>query len=797
MKHALLILICCGFVACYSPAKPGGEASSTPETPTPSADVPIFPHPNGWSQPERHGGYLKQREFDTAQCTLCHGAALEGQSGPSCNECHAQYPHPTDWALPRNHGAVVKQTGTANCATQCHGAQLEGGLSGVSCNDCHTIWPHPAQGWTAGTGHGEKARSLGFDACTRCHTSSADALGAAGNCNNCHGESVLHHDDDDWAKTGHGAVVDADALLNDCTQCHGNTLQGGPQPANPLLKPAPGCQECHPSYPAQHQIVGWKDTYAGHGAWLMSQPTLNYESCQLCHGQDLAGGQTAPSCYGCHRSFPHPVPAKVAGGAYTPWLEKHGAYYLAKENASAATCATANCHGVDLQGNPPNVPVEQKRIKGCGDCHLKVPHPNGWESLHGAEASLGTEKCDNCHNVKSAQPNDAALAGAGQATSCYYCHQHYPIPHRDSVTQQKNTEWTTQGDHKTAVWAAAPSGASGAQAANLAGCTTCHSVNTAGDNSCYGCHESYPHAPPSSDQNIPWGEAQGHGAFVKTAPSLDEGIAACTMCHSVKEPAEAGNKAAACFSCHDPNDKYPHAAGWYAPGDPFGGGHGPNVVTATGPSEAGCLTGCHGLAGTGGISGSTSACTTCHAAYPHESSAWGWTPPLTNLPEHAQAVLETQGTPSKDDDTLSAAQFAACSACHGGVVTVKYGQKLPLTSGEQWTMKDGQPHLQRCYACHLYPHGPMQINDEQWEWGPGYAHVIMLLDWAKAQPLDKPGFVRKTCGGTINGEGGCHQDGPNTLVNSWAKSNPTCTTLCHVIQPPPPPPGPPEPEPEP
>src|SRR3990167_6706112 len=74
-----------------------GGCASVNETektaPLPLAGESIFPHKANWGEPEQHGLFVKRALFSTAACVACHGANLEGGSGPSCRSCHDRYPH--------------------------------------------------------------------------------------------------------------------------------------------------------------------------------------------------------------------------------------------------------------------------------------------------------------------------------------------------------------------------------------------------------------------------------------------------------------------------------------------------------------------------------------------------------------------------------------------------------------------------------------------------------------------------------------------------------------------------------
>lgn len=92
-----------------------------------------------------HAGFVQQHGAAACANVYCHGANLEGATGPSCTSCHMGGPssaHPLAWANQINlHGGFVLANGTAGCRNAvCHGPNLEGVfLSGPGCNACHNF----------------------------------------------------------------------------------------------------------------------------------------------------------------------------------------------------------------------------------------------------------------------------------------------------------------------------------------------------------------------------------------------------------------------------------------------------------------------------------------------------------------------------------------------------------------------------------------------------------------------------------------------------------------------------------
>ena len=86
-----------------------------------------------------------------------------------------------------------------------------------------------------------------------------------------------------------------------CTECHGTDLRGGISKVSCFSLQFNG-QSCHASGPIGHP-AGWRDP-ALHGSVAKSQPGADsgFSSCQLCHGDDFAGGVANVSCFTAGRA---------------------------------------------------------------------------------------------------------------------------------------------------------------------------------------------------------------------------------------------------------------------------------------------------------------------------------------------------------------------------------------------------------------------------------------------------------------------------------------------------------------
>lgn len=461
----------------------------------------------GWENPEAHGKSVRSNGVtNTSACAAsCHGENLEGGIGPSCKKCHEGYPHSEGWGQKENHGAWVSANSKDACATKCHGSDLGGGLSGVSCDACHTLWPaeHKNETWQT-TLHGKKFLGLGKGACLGCHGEDWKGGKTGFGCGaTCHNSLPQHYDDALWGETGHGKyALTLGGDLADCKKCHGENFEGKVF-GEAGVSDIPACSNCHQSYPALH-TEEWKTKYEGHGKYLLVDKKDDKTECVKCHGEDYKGGGVGKGCYkeNCHVTYPHLADWSAGSG--------HGAYVLQNEkDKQQKTCATANCHGANLGGNPEGSGGAEKLVYGCSDCHYQYPHlPLAQWPLHG-KADPTLEKCKTCHG--------AILAGKGNANSCYECHKTYPDLHQQ-------TGWkTTSAGHGQAIKSGGLS---------LTDCKICHGTGLDGgvsgktcSSNDAACHSSYPH-PPAGVSNADWPLKAGHGEF-----ALKAGFPQCVACH--------------------------------------------------------------------------------------------------------------------------------------------------------------------------------------------------------------------------------------------------------------------------
>lgn len=424
--------------ACFESKAP----FSSDNGPTPDPSEVTFPHPKGYASPQSHGGELKALAFDPTACKACHGANLDGGSGPACATCHNQYPHPDGWVAPNQHGAFVSTNGVTSCATKCHNTDLSGGLSEVACVNCHQPYPH-SPNWKDPIEHGLFVKNIfnfSTSDCLKCHSGDPTAKAVA--CSTCH---ALYPHPAGWETADqHGAFAKTSGTNQCATFCHGTDLAGGnsgvacnschevyPHPeawATTALHgetmrkmgntactgchtlssdPTSVCAKCHASLPSHYSDPNWASS--DHGSYTLSLADKE-QSCTLCHGATLAGGAPSslagvdpePACNACHASYPiaHRQPTWLTNA--TTEYPDHGKAVIklagqklpdkGKDDFNTTVYANcAPCHGNLLSIDPSingipesakSISVGNTSVPTCYNCHL-YPHPSTTQTING------------------------------------------------------------------------------------------------------------------------------------------------------------------------------------------------------------------------------------------------------------------------------------------------------------------------------------------------------------------------------------------------------------------------------
>ncbi|MCB9671431.1 MAG: hypothetical protein H6734_18260 [Alphaproteobacteria bacterium] len=209
---------------------------------TGGGETPRF-HPVGWADPDVHGTEAKLRTDATLVCTSCHGEALEGGTGPSCDTCHGSPVASDAWrtdctfchgepgvseAPPRQIDGALTSAGAAFPAHRIHTDDTTLATP-FGCDTCHV---EPTSVLSPGhlfidddtPGVAEVAMAQGtWDgaSCTdTCHGAAAFPVTGTAGCGSCHSVAVVASLSGEHAEHANHAVT--------CDECHDSVT-----PANP------------------------------------------------------------------------------------------------------------------------------------------------------------------------------------------------------------------------------------------------------------------------------------------------------------------------------------------------------------------------------------------------------------------------------------------------------------------------------------------------------------------------------------------------------------------------------------
>lgn len=542
-----------------------------------------YPHAPGWNSGTVHGLVALA---DISICKDCHGNGLN-QAPPgyqTCQQCHPSYlQHESaeigvvNWDTYAGHGQYVMNdlSGDPDSCKLCHGNDYLGGLSHVSCKSCHTSFPHDAADWDTGTGHGDYVQTtLGGDLteCKGCHGNDLTGGTAGVGCTSCHA-NYPHSVVSGWSGSVHGSTALPPAGRDTCKGCHGADLLGGSSGVS--------CKSCHASFP--HDAPGWI-AGSGHGNYVQTTLSGNLASCKLCHGNDLAGGNSGVSCNTCHPGYPH--------SAQPSWSTT-GHSSAALSPATRETCKA--CHGSDFLGGSSGV--------SCKSCHPSFPHNTpGWSGYSGHGTYVMTTLGNNKNSCKLCHGSD--LAGGISGVSCFSCHTNYP----------HMAGWALPTAHGVAAYGTGK---------NSCASTNCHKSNFAGSPplipACSSCHADFPHTNPNwRNGSVGLGGNIHAMTFIVQIAGGD--TTACQECHGagynrVVPAAPTLN----CTGCH--TGGVTHGTGW-------DGGLGHGTYFSSNYDSASASTTCNDCHGTfadftdtppqtKGTLAAQSTCYSCHWAYPH------------------------------------------------------------------------------------------------------------------------------------------------------------------------------------
>lgn len=452
-------------------------------------------HPAGFAAAEVHGEELRLQRQD---CRSCHGADLTGSAAaPSCDTCHAPAT-PTAWrtdctfchgggdnttgAPPRNiDGATTPSTRfpahTAHVAStmsapmdckQCHVKAIDvlspghvfDGSPGEAENDfgaglspqgvfdpqsgCANLFCH-------GSGRaddGVVAANAGAQSCASCHPGPSSGAVAWGGMSGTH---ALH--------LGAGGAT--------CAECHGDVTTNNISIANPLLhvngfrdvaigaagftfdnasKQCAG--SCHGHPHAGQAWEGGDGSYhpTGFAAPEVHGPEmeLQRQDCRGCHGANLTGAGSAPSCDGCHTA-----------GWRTNCIGCHGGGFDLTGAPPRDLGALPGSLSASFVAHPKHVSEGVAQAFDCVQCHTKptnvmsaghafdATHEAAEVTFAGGLSPMGTfngvNTCSNNYCHGNGRVNGSYSDGGGPL-SCAGCHP--------STTSSPDLWQTMSGEHK-------------------------------------------------------------------------------------------------------------------------------------------------------------------------------------------------------------------------------------------------------------------------------------------------------------------------------------------------------------
>lgn len=497
------------------------------------------------------------------------------------------------------------------------------------------------------------------------------------------GASGLHPSG--WVDPDTGGIHPTSFLINSaaCSECHGKDFAGGITGVSCFSSSLNGIT-CHAGGPSGHP-AGWADPDAHGAAAKDIAAGLNgFAHCQICHGQDFAGGIAKKSCLdttGCH-GF-----GNSAAHSPKPWRSTFGGRSHSSSDASnAAACAV--CHGNGANSSRiPAIPAPAGTAPDCFNntlCHGVEGHVSGWAAPanHGAaaKARAGGDKgfvtCTKCHGVKydggiaeQSCLNDAGCHGAG----IFSPHQATPW-----LSSTGNTHVTTDTSNAGQCAACHTGGANSSrapQAGDPLGATGCFN-NTL-------CHAAVGH--PAG-----WSAPARHGAEAKKAPNSTTGFSSCQKCHG---SAFNSGSAPSCINnpaCHGSGVNSPHAR------KPWFSRTGGLTHTTTDPANISICAVCHTAGANSTIkppspAGGAPGCfnnTLCH---------------FHQIPFAPSATIppSLHGGEAKKDLTV-------CQTCHGTKGT---------TAFDGVTLADGSKTI-ACPSCHTFA----KAHATDWQGSGSFSH---------------------------------------------------------------------------
>ncbi len=564
---------------------------------------------------------------------------------------------------------------------ECHGANFDGGTAQSSCVECHSTIALHKEGilqTSSDNFHGKyfAANQIDMDACSMCHGSDFAGGVSSPGCVECHSTISVHQAGivDPASDAFHAKFMKSNnADLAACGSCHGTNLLGGTS--------APTCATCHTGIDV-HQTGILDGTSANFHGKFIADNNIDLSTCSSCHGSDFKGGLLATNCTTCHTTID--VHTSMT-------LESHGQYF-ADQNLDINSCSS--CHGVDFEGGD--------SAPACATCHSTINvHKEGITdpaspNFHGkymADNSADLEACASCHGID--------FTGGVAAPGCTTCHETIGV-HQDGITDSESPNF--HGKYFAG------------NDASLTECSSCHGTDFSGGmvaSGCVTCHSSINVHQDGYDDET---SDKFHGKFLG-ANNLE--LEACSTCHGTGF--EGGESAPGCITCH-PSIGI-HQDGIIETGsDNF---HSKFMLANS--FELDDCASCHGSDFTGGSSATT--CVTCH----------------NSIGVHQDGLLD------KDSDKfhgkflgVNNLELADCATCHGEDLS-------------------GGTLASNCVTCHptvgIHKDGIIDANSDNFHGKFIAANNTELTECASCHGVDFTGGSSATTCVTCHSSVGVHKEG--------------------------------------
>lgn len=315
-----------------------------------------------------------------------------------------------------------------------------------------------------------------MDQCKTCHGQTFTGGRTEVNCAKCHSGIPIHTNDSllvPGSSNFHGFYFKASSMpLSSCRSCHGSEFQG--------KGAAISCSQCHSSVDVHKAGIVDPVSPNFHGKYFQTHSFNDLLKCKSCHGENFAGGMSAPECKTCHTqpngpeacntchgNFSDPSkiapPNDVAGNSAVTFRgvgahEKHLYSAAMSKNLACAECHTpvTSVYLPSHLDNTPNAEVvfngpvskktdtyDQSKLSCNTYCH-------GNFSFSKSQASVADQFAYTADAITGSLTSSPAWTSTGTA-KCGTCHALPPKGHVGYPDQIPVTSCGSSGCHLNVV----------------------------------------------------------------------------------------------------------------------------------------------------------------------------------------------------------------------------------------------------------------------------------------------------------------------------------------------------------